>query len=53
MTSMTSATEGMGLYCYTEGEPEIFSVSISPSDTIEGLKNEIYKKGVLQVLRRM
>ena len=38
MTSMTSATEEMTLWCYIEGERDIFSVSISPSDTIDRLK---------------
>jgi hypothetical protein len=42
---MTSATEGMILRCYIKGERNIFDVSISPSDTIDDLKNEIYKKG--------
>jgi len=35
----------IALLCCIEGNPSIFRVSISPSHTIDDLKNEIYKKG--------
>jgi len=32
------------LWCYIEGHPRYFSVFISPSETIEDLTDEIYRK---------
>jgi len=34
----------IALLCFIEGDPNIFRVSISPSHTIDDLKDEIYKK---------
>ena len=33
------------LWCYIEGDRDVFSVSISPNDFIDDLKKQIYNKG--------
>ena len=35
----------MELWCYVEGQRDIFSVSISCRDTIDRLRTEIHNKG--------